>query len=59
MVKDLCFEIIETGLNNCKFCSSNSKYITLGFCLAEDIIIILGLFVLSFVIFKRINIKNQ
>lgn len=38
---------------------SNSKYITLGFCLAEDIIIILGLFVLSFVIFKRINIKNQ
>lgn len=25
MVKDLCFEIIETCLNNCKFCSSNSN----------------------------------
>lgn len=24
MVKDLCFEIIEKCLNNCKFCSSNS-----------------------------------
>ena len=25
MVKDLCFEIIETCLNNCMFCSSNSN----------------------------------
>lgn len=25
MVKDLCFEIIEKCLNNCKFCSSNSN----------------------------------
>ena len=25
MVKDLCFEIIEKCLNNCKFCSSNSS----------------------------------
>ena len=25
MVKDLCFEVIETCLNNCKFCSSNSS----------------------------------
>lgn len=25
MVKDLCFEIIETGLNECMFCSSNSN----------------------------------
>lgn len=25
MVKDLCFEIIETCLNNCVFCSSNSN----------------------------------
>ena len=25
MVKDLCFEIIETCLNNCIFCSSNSN----------------------------------
>lgn len=25
MVKDLCIEIIETCLNNCKFCSSNSN----------------------------------
>lgn len=25
MVKDLCFEIIETCLNNCIFCSSNSS----------------------------------
>ena len=24
MVKDLCFEVIEKCLNNCKFCSSNS-----------------------------------
>ena len=25
MVKDLCFEIIESCPNNCKFCSSNSS----------------------------------
>lgn len=25
MVKDLCFEVIEKCLNNCKFCSSNSN----------------------------------
>ena len=25
MVKDLCFEIIETCLNNCMFCSTNSN----------------------------------
>lgn len=25
MIKDLCFEIIEKCLNNCKFCSSNSN----------------------------------
>lgn len=25
MVKDLCFEVIETCLNNCTFCSSNSN----------------------------------
>lgn len=25
MVKDLCFEVIEKCLNNCKFCSSNSS----------------------------------
>lgn len=25
MLKDLCFEVIHTCPNNCKFCSSNSS----------------------------------
>ena len=25
MLKDLCFEVIQTCPNNCKFCSSNSS----------------------------------